>query len=79
MQRLLTSTYSMVAVEAIKEGFDGSWERLIAARLHKDFLNDHSEASEIIESVCVPGMAASKAYLKAAYLITSSKIPECHT
>ena len=80
MQRLLTSTYSMVAVEAIKGGFDGSWERLIAKRLISDYENDHSEAVEIMNSffsMCIKSIA--QASVKAAYLITSSKILKCHT
>lgn len=75
MQSVLDATYPNLAVEAIKGGFDGAWERLISAQLRKDYIADHSEANEIVESVMVKGDKASQTYLKAAYLITSSKIP----
>lgn len=69
MQTIMTATYSSVAIEAIKGGFTGAWERCIEKRLRHDVDNNHSEACEILESV---GMD----YMKAAHLITSSKIPE---
>lgn len=68
MKSLMTTTYPDVAVEAIKGGFKGAWERLIASRLHTDVLKDKSEAVLLVESV---GMD----YMKAAHLITESKIP----
>lgn len=67
MQSLLTTTYPGIAVEAIKNGFDGAWERLIANRLKQDALRDVSEAQMILESV-------GYNHMKAAYLITSSTI-----
>lgn len=44
----MTSTYPSIAIEAIKNGFDGAWERLIAAKLRKDFDKGHSEATELV-------------------------------
>lgn len=67
MQAVMTSTYPNVAIEAIQSGFDGAWERCIARRLQSDVAANHSEASEICESV-------GNDYRKAAHLITSSKI-----
>lgn len=69
MQQLMTSTYPGIAIEAITGGFDGAWERLISARLKADTNKGRSQACEICESV-------NNDYLKAAYLITSSVIPE---
>ena len=79
MQSIMNATYPSIAIEAIIGGFDGSWERLIAKRLEKDYNAYHSEAIEIVNSVFIPGESLTKASLKAAYLITSSKIAECHT
>lgn len=77
MQSLLTSTYPMVAVEAISGGFDGAWERLIASRLRKDYSENHSEAVEIVNSLyAADDFTLNEAFRKAAYLITSSKIEE---
>lgn len=80
MQELMTSTYSMVATEAIEGGFDGAWERLISYRLKIDCKAEHSEALEIVESLIEsPGPKEKPLFLKAAYLITSSKIEEHET
>lgn len=76
-QSLMDSTYPGVAIEAIKNGWDGAWERLIAERLKKDCKADHSEACEIVEScVTSPGPKENPLFLKAAKLITSSTIQE---
>lgn len=72
MQRLMTSTYPQIVIEAIQGGFTGSWERLIARRLAMDVERDHSEAVMIVES-------CGGCFMKAAYLITNSKIPENET
>lgn len=69
MQLLMTVTYPDVPIEAIKGGFDGAWERLISQKLQIDVARDHSEAIEICNSV-------GNDFMKAAHLITSSKIPE---
>lgn len=76
MQSLMTSTYPSIPMEAIMGGFDGSWERLIAKRLEKDYRRHHSEAVEIVDSCDAPGEKSNACFLRAAYLITSSKIPE---
>lgn len=75
MQNLMTSTYPSIAIEAIENGWDGAWERLIAERLKKDVNAEHSEACEMVES-CITshGPKMDPLYLKAAYLITSSTI-----
>jgi hypothetical protein len=73
MQRLMTSTYSMIAIKAINGGFDNAWERLIAERLLKDYNAGNSEAECLIESV---GGLSKEKRMQAAKLITSSKIPE---
>lgn len=67
MQLLLTVTYPNVAIEAIKGGFDGSWERLIAKKLQEKVAAGHSEAEVIVQ-------AAGGDFFKAATLITSSII-----
>lgn len=69
MTAILNETYPLVAIEAIKNGFDGALERLIAARLRKDYNNGHSEAEVIMSAV--EGSASN-----AAKLIINSKIPE---
>jgi hypothetical protein len=66
-QSIMTATYPGVAREAIIRGFDGSWERLIAQRLRIDAKSGISEA-EVLLQYC-EGDA-----LKAAYLVTNSKI-----
>lgn len=78
MQQCMTLTYPMMALEAIKSGFDGAWERLIAAKVLKDFINDFSEAFELMSFVSQedPAMPVKAAALKVAYLITNSKIPD---
>lgn len=65
MQQLMTSTYPMVAVEAIMGGFDGSWERLIAKRIQWDAQRDRSEAVVLLE-------AAQGDPIAAAYIVTGS-------
>lgn len=71
----MNRTYGSVAIQACLQGtIVGAWEKLIADEIHKDYLQDHSEACEIVDSVSIPGLPATKTYLKAAYLITSSKI-----
>lgn len=72
MQTIMTETYADVAIEAIKGGFDGAWERLIGRRLNRDYANGHSEAEMIVESVMGD-------MVKASNLIINSKIPEHET
>jgi hypothetical protein len=79
MQSLLDATKYDVGVEAIKGGFIGAWERLIAGRIKTDWIRDVPEACEIIESVMVKGDPATVTYYKAAKLITSSIIPSEQT
>jgi hypothetical protein len=67
MQQLMNITYPEVAIEAIKGGFSGSWERCIARHL-KLIYRHHSEAAEIVDY-------CEGDYMKAAHLITSSQIP----
>ncbi len=69
MQQCLTATYPNVAVEAIKGGFNGAWERLIAAKLKREIQAGQSEAEVIVDS-------CGGDYMKAAKLIIDSKIPE---
>lgn len=69
MSNCMTSTYPMVAVEAIQNGWDNSWVRLIADKLKKDIQSGNSEAEVIVDSV-------GGDYMKAAKLIIDSKIPE---
>lgn len=76
MQSLMQSTYSLVAIEAIMGGFEGAWQRVIANKIHQDYLSDHPEACEIVNSVKAPGQVARETYLLAAYLVTSSVIAE---
>lgn len=76
MDGLMTKNYPNVGIEAIMHGFDGSLERLIAKRLEKDYRRHHSEAVEIVDSCDAPGEKSNACFLRAAYLITSSKIPE---
>lgn len=75
MQSLMSKTHSSVPIQAGKQGtIVGAWEALIAEEIHQDYLKDHSEACEIVDSVSSPGMSANQSYKKAAYLITSSKV-----
>jgi hypothetical protein len=69
MQSIMNATHAMSMTEAVFRGFDGSWERAIAASLKIEVRTGNSEAEVILQ-------AAGGDYLKAAYLITSSKIPE---
>lgn len=69
----MTSTYTGVAIEAIKNGLDGAWERLIAQRLLIDYKSDHSEAVEILNTQTGTDSMKNKSLL-AAFLITSSTI-----
>jgi len=72
MELLMITTYPMIAIEALKGGFDGAWERLIAQQLEKDCKADESEAIVIAESV-------GNDFMKAAHLIISSKIENYDT
>lgn len=76
MTRILNETYPNVAIEAIKGGFDGAWERLIVERLYKDYTEGHSEAECIVESVEGEFDMIKDHLYAAAKMITSSKIPE---
>lgn len=69
MQHLMTDTYPQVGPEAVLRGFDGAWERCIAKLLQRGVMAGYSEAEVILQ-------AAGGNYLKAAYLITSSKPTE---
>jgi hypothetical protein len=69
MQMIWTESYKDVAVEAIKTRFEGSWERCVARLLKKYVEAGHSEAEVLLQ-------AAEGNHLRAAYLITSSKIPD---
>jgi hypothetical protein len=71
MQSIMNATYPHIAIEAIKNGFDGAWQRLIAERLLNDYNAGNSEAECIIESV---GGLSMQKRMQAAKLITSSKI-----
>lgn len=79
MQNLMTLTYPTIAIEAIKNGFDGAWERLIAERLRKDYRADHSQAVVLVDSQPIDDNVPEELQLfhksiKAAHLITSSTI-----
>lgn len=78
MQLLMTVTQSETIMEAIRGGFDGSQERAIAEKIRMDHLRNHSEACELVDFITKGNstMVAKDVYLKVAYLITSSKIPE---
>ena len=70
MQDTMIKTYAGVAIEAIKTGtLTGAWEKCIARQIEQDVKADISEAVVIMESV-------GNDSLKAAYLITNSKIPD---
>lgn len=73
-QSLMDSTYAGIAIEAIKNGWEGAWERLIANRLWADCQKEHSEAREITDSVRADSDDYMAPYLRAAKLITSSTI-----
>lgn len=76
MQSIMNRTYEGVALQACMQGtIVGAWEKLIADALKRDVANGHSEATEIVEScISSPGPKENALCLKAAYLITSSKI-----
>lgn len=67
MQELMTMAYPSVAIEALTGGFDGSLERCVAQWLRIGAASGHSEAEVLLQ-------AAGGDSLKAAHLITSSKI-----
>jgi hypothetical protein len=71
MQTVMNETYPGIAIEAIKNGFEGAWDRLIAERLLKDYNAGNSEAECIIEAA---GGLSMQKRMQAAKLITSSKI-----
>jgi hypothetical protein len=75
MESVMIQAYPNVAIEAIHRGFDGSLERCMAEVIKRDYLSNHSEAREIVDSLRPTGESYTlkQAYLKAAYLITSSK------
>lgn len=76
MQKVMNDTYTDVAIEAIKGGFNGAWERLIAERLRTDYDKGISEAEVIIDSVKGKWDNTQQQLMMAAHLITSSKILE---
>ena len=78
MQLLLTVTQPEIDLEAIRSTFSGSWERLIAKRILRDYLAKHSEACELMEYAMKedPSLSVQRAALAVAQLITSSKIHE---
>lgn len=78
MQLLLTVTRPEIDLEAIKTRFEGSWERCIARRVLRDYLEKHSEACELMEYAMKedPSLSVQRAALAVGHLITSSKIPE---
>lgn len=71
MQKIMWETHPELFAEAALRGFVGCWERLIAKKLFEECILGSSEASDIVDSIPSP---PSQSYLKAAYLITSSKI-----
>lgn len=73
MQSLMNETYNKIAIEALKNGFSGSWERLIARQLKRDYDNSNSEAECIIQAV---GGVSDQKLMEAANLIIHSKIPK---
>lgn len=73
MQTIMNETYPDVAIEAIKGGFEGAWERLIARRLLTDYQAGHSEAEVILAAM---GGISQEKRLRAAKYIISSKIPQ---
>lgn len=67
MQLLWCTTQHLIYGEAVLRGIEGAWERVIAKRLTTYAIEGHPEAGDILES-------GDSDPLKAAYLITSSKI-----
>lgn len=74
MQHIMTATYPEVANEAIRNGFDGAWERLIAERLYRDKENGNSEAECIIYAV--GGVSPQKLKMAAKMIINSKTVPD---
>ena len=78
MESVMIQAYPNVAIEAIHRGFDGSLERCMAEVIKRDYLSNHSEAREIVDSMYAgESFNLKQAYLKAAYFITAST-PENH-
>lgn len=73
MTQIMNETYAGVAIEAVKNGFDGSWERLIAAKLRKDYIKGISEAECLVHAA---GGVSDQKLLQMAHFITNSKIVE---
>lgn len=67
MTFLMEMSHGLLALEAIERGWDGAMERLVAKSLKKAVERGESEAEVLLQ-------ATGGNYLKAAYLITSSKI-----
>lgn len=75
MQSVYSSTYHGVGVEAFLNGFDGSWERLIAKRILADYEKGISEAEVLMDAQFSAGIK-SKAHAASnvAKLIYTSTI-----
>lgn len=71
MSRIMASTYPGVAIEAIRNGFDGAWQRLIVKQLRKDYEAGNSEAECIVQAA---GGLSNQKLMQAADLIINSKI-----
>lgn len=71
MQDIMNATYPGVAIEAIKNGFAGSWERLIAKKIREDYNQGHSEAECLVQGI---GGLSDQKLVELAHLITKSKI-----
>lgn len=74
MQFLMNSTYAGIAIEAIKRGFTGAWERLIANQLYQDIYNDQNPQAFELLDLTGDTNYTKETFLKAAYLVTGSKI-----
>lgn len=77
MENVISLAYPQVAIEAIKGGFDGSFERAMAKVIQADYLSNHSEAREIVDSLYAGhDFNLKEAYLMAAKLITAANLTE---
>jgi hypothetical protein len=75
MQKIMNDTYPGIAIEAITNGFEGSWERLIAKKLFDKAASSNvfimMEAHSILKQTGCK-VWDEEACLKSAYLITGS-------
>jgi hypothetical protein len=76
MQQILNETREYVAIEAIQNGFTGSWERVISRQLKESHLAGSLAILDLLDYLCIPAHnLTDSVFEKVAYMITSSRLP----